>query len=120
MMGGLFSMEGRYNRARYFWTTFFLILVILALSVVLGLFIVRTGGDPETVDRSWLVISIAATVLIAFQDVKRFHDLDRPGTHFWLLLIPVYNIYLGLLLLFKKGTAGENTYGPDPLTRVAK
>ena len=47
---------------------------------------------------------------IALQAVKRFHDLDRPGTHFWLLLIPIYGIYIGLLLLFKKGTEGPNRF----------
>ena len=54
-------------------------------------------------------------IINAFAAVKRFHDLDRPGTHYWLLLIPFYNIYLGLVLLFEKGTVGDNKYGPDPL-----
>ena len=52
---------------------------------------------------------------MAFEVVKRLHDLDRPGTHYWYLLIPFYNIYLGLLLLFKRGTSGCNQYGDDPL-----
>jgi hypothetical protein len=47
--------------------------------------------------------------------VKRLHDLDRSGAHYWLLLVPLYNIYLALLLLFKKGTTGPNRFGPDPL-----
>ena len=47
--------------------------------------------------------------------VKRLHDLDRPGWHFWLFMIPLYNFYLGLVLLFKKGTDGPNEYGHDPL-----
>ena len=46
---------------------------------------------------------------------KRLHDLDRPGTDCWLFLIPIYGIYLGLLLLLAKGTEGDNQYGPDPL-----
>jgi hypothetical protein len=29
--------------------------------------------------------------------------------------IPVYNIYLILMLFFKKGTEGPNEYGPDPV-----
>jgi hypothetical protein len=52
-----------------------------------------------------------------FCAVKRLHDMGRPGTHFWMLLIPVYGILLSFILLFKKGTQGENTYGPDPLAK---
>ena len=47
--------------------------------------------------------------------IKRLHDLERPARHWLLLMVPVYNIYLGLVLLFKKGTEGPNEFGPDPL-----
>ena len=39
----------------------------------------------------------------AFFIVKRLHDLGRPGFHYWLLLIPIYNFYLALVLLLKRG-----------------
>jgi uncharacterized membrane protein YhaH (DUF805 family) len=64
-----------------------------------------------------LVFVLAGAVLGAFQVVKRLHDLGRPGWHYWLLLIPIYDIYLALVLLFCKGTAGSNSYGVDPLAR---
>lgn len=51
--------------------------------------------------------------------IQRLHDLNRPGSHWFLLLIPFYNIYLGLLLSFKKGTVGPNRFGEDPLASVA-
>ena len=46
--------------------------------------------------------------------IKRLHDLDRPAWHWFLLMVPVYNIYLGFVLLFQKGTDGPNQFGPDP------
>jgi hypothetical protein len=36
--------------------------------------------------------------------LRRLEDLGRPRWHFWLLLIPFYNIYLGLVLLLLPGT----------------
>lgn len=42
--------------------------------------------------------------------VRRFHDLGRTGSDYWLLLIPFYNIYLGLVLLMKKGDESPNLY----------
>ncbi len=115
-MGGLLSMEGRYNRAKYFWTVFLLGFAIIALCIVLGFAVGKNGGDPAVAAGLSLFISIPGTVIIAFQEVKRFHDLDRPGSHFWLTLIPIYNIYLHLILAFKKGTIGPNRFGPDPLS----
>jgi uncharacterized membrane protein YhaH (DUF805 family) len=114
-MGGLFSMEGRYNRAKYFWTCLVIGLIANVLSFILGIMVGSAGGDTSTAQALSLFISIPAAVIAAFQVVKRLHDLDRPGSHYWMLLIPFYNIYLGLVLLFQKGTVGENSYGPDPL-----
>ena len=42
--------------------------------------------------------------------VRRLHDLNRPGSHYFMLCIPFYNFYLGFQLWFKKGFAGSNQY----------
>lgn len=111
--GGFFSMKGRLNRARYFRR----ILIPWLLSIICAFAALAVHGfrgdfiSPSLFDGPWILFC----VIIAFEDVKRLHDLDRPGWHFWLLLIPLYNIYLQGLLFFKKGTEGENNYGPDPL-----
>jgi uncharacterized membrane protein YhaH (DUF805 family) len=117
-MGNLLSMEGRLNRAAYFGR----ILAIWAMAALVGFLVgagmgVTMGQDAaqEAAGGVGFLIGLAAAVVIAFQAVKRLHDLDRPGTHYWLLLVPFYNIYLSLVLLFKKGTDGSNQYGPDPL-----
>jgi len=113
-MDGLFSMEGRYNRSKYFWTLFCVGIAANVLSYLLGTVVGSSGGDASTASALSLIISISAAVIDAFQVIKRLHDLDRPGEHFWLFLIPLYNIYLGLVLLFQKGSVGPNQYGPDP------
>lgn len=112
----LFTFEGRANRAWYFWhivlddlAILMLVMVLATIGVVLGfpfgllvippLFSAVTGG-------SWAAIAVT---------VKRLHDLGRPGWHWWLLLVPFYNFYLGLVLVLQRGTAGPNLYGPDPL-----
>lgn len=106
-MKDLFSWNGRIGRLKYFgiyaaFTVVYMILAFLAtkssaLFVVLGLY--------------YLVYTYVSVITA----IKRLHDLDRPGVHFLLLLIPFYNIYLGLVLLFKKGTEGSNTYGDSSL-----
>lgn len=59
-----------------------------------------------------LIVGLATASLI----VQRLHDLGRPGFHYWLLLIPIYNIIFILFdLCGKKGQIGSNKYGVDPL-----
>ncbi|SKC71944.1 DUF805 domain-containing protein [Maledivibacter halophilus] len=107
-----FTFKGRINRAKYIWIPF----LIGILAVIFQAIFIST----ESIGLLLVVIllSIASTVLGICLTVQRLHDIERPGTHYWLLLIPIYNIYLGLLLLFKKGTDGPNEYGENPLAVV--
>ena len=108
----LFSTQGRVNRAWYFWHVVLDDLVIAGMVFVLllasewltGLFMVPVIGVGLA--GAWAAMAIT---------IKRLHDLDRPGWHFLLMAIPIYNIFLGLVLFFAPGTEGDNRYGPDPL-----
>ena len=109
----LFSFDGRVNRGWYFLHILLddlvvlgLIIVLLTVSGILGtplLFLPIVGVILGGV---WAAIAVT---------IKRLHDLDRSGSHWWLLMVPLYNIYLGLVLLFGRGTMGPNRFGPDPL-----
>ena len=111
----LFSMEGRYSRAKYFWTVFGLSAVSFVSGGCIGYVGLYTDFYPEALMKLSTAIGIGIGVLTAFQAVKRLHDLNRSGFHFWLLFIPFYNLYLALVLFFSKGTLGANPYGTDPL-----
>ena len=116
-MNGLISMQGRHNRAKYFWRT-----LVIGVSADMAAFlagflltgIMREHAEPAVLIVTYILLA-AGGVLMAFEGVKRLHDLDRPGAHYWLLLIPFYSMYLGLVLLLKRGTSGPNQYGDDPL-----
>ena len=109
----LFSFEGRANRAWYFWHILLDDLVMFTLATVFAVLMFVTGTPLCAVPLAGVVIGgIWAGVAVT---VKRLHDLDRPGWHWWLLLIPLVNIYMGLVLLFAKGTQGPNQFGRDPL-----
>jgi uncharacterized membrane protein YhaH (DUF805 family) len=63
-------------------------------------------------------IATSAFVAIAVAEpvVKRLHDINKPGAYYWLTYIPIVNLIIGIMLLFKKGTVGANQYGDDPLS----
>ena len=136
-MAGLFSMKGRLNRAKY------LLYVVVIYAITIGIYVAVIAGsvgaalatvDPNAPNEltaggaagmgigmiiAFLVMAVGA-VVAAFQTVKRFHDLGKPGWWYWLLVfIPFFNIYLLIILLFQKGTTGDNTYGGDPLAGKA-
>jgi uncharacterized membrane protein YhaH (DUF805 family) len=118
-------MKSRLNRAGYLWR-------IIAVSVIAG--IVASAGanihgrpnlDPEFLLEGTMrgkeeaaipFLSLLAGQLICLVFVaKRFHDLDRSALYILGMLVPFYNLYLGIILLFQKGTTGPNRFGPDPL-----
>ena len=108
----LFSFQGRANRAWFFWHSVlddFAVLTAAILLVVLGIAAGPLVALPMVgvmVAAGWAATAIA---------VKRLHDLGRPGWHILGTMVPIYNIWLGCELLFRKGDVGPNEYGPDPL-----
>lgn len=110
----LFSMKGRMNRAHYLLHSIGSFVVMLVLIVALAF--TTEGGVAETIG---LVAFFAGLLALGISEVcvtvRRLHDLGRTGSQYFLLSIPFYNIYLGCLLLFKRGTVGPNAYGEDPV-----
>ena len=105
-----FSMKGRLNRAKYVWHW-------LAVNLVAGL--IGVGVGLETANPLLLilelVISAAFAGVMSFPIVKRLHDLNKSGAQYWLLFVPIYNLYFLLSLFFQAGSIGTNDYGQDPL-----
>jgi uncharacterized membrane protein YhaH (DUF805 family) len=114
-MATFFSMRGRHNRATYFWSQFGIVVLVYGATFSAGFARLLPTGKSATA--IWYAVLLVGNVLSALQIVRRLHDLDRPGTHYWFLLIPLYDLYLVLVLLFTKGTSGPNRYGADPLVR---
>ena len=111
-------MSGRINRAKYFYlvmiTNIVYYVLIFIMSDALSTAHVRFIID-EISGFIFLISLILIFIIQACLIIKRLHDLERNGSHFWLLLIPFYNVYLSIVLFFKRGTVGLNKYGADPI-----
>jgi len=110
---GLFSTVGRADRSWYLWH---ILLDDLAMfTMILGVVLIEalTGSPLLILPAVGIVVAgIAAGICVT---IKRLHDLERPGWHWWLLMVPLYNLYLGFSLLFQKGIDGPNRFGRNPL-----
>lgn len=104
-----FTFEGRINRAKYFF-----IPLILGI-ITIPFYLMAEYAHSSILFTLYVVLSILVYIINVCITVQRLHDIERSGFHYFLLWIPIYNIYLSLILLFKKGTDGPNEYGEDPL-----
>ena len=116
LISHLFSFHGRIPRGTYFAHSVLGSFVVVALIGGIGIAAVFLGEFGA------LFGTVAVFgVLFAYMwsetavTVKRLHDIGRPGMHWFLLLLPVYNMYLSLVLLFQPGAVGDNEYGKDPV-----
>jgi uncharacterized membrane protein YhaH (DUF805 family) len=123
MQSLLFSFQGRINRAK-FWFVHLAMWVVMA--VVYGMVFggAALSTDPEAALKSVGTVAgviLAVLNILAFwiglaAGVKRWHDRNKSG---WWVLIALVPVIGGLWYLiecgFLPGTAGPNTYGPDPL-----
>ena len=107
------TATGRASRSEFWYWTLFSFLVTAAGSIVDA----AMFGDA---DRGLIgpLISLGLLLPDIAVSIRRLHDLDRAG---WWLLIMFTGIGIILLLVWDcmKGTAGPNSYGPDPLANAA-
>ncbi|MEM1133857.1 MAG: DUF805 domain-containing protein [Pseudomonadota bacterium] len=118
------DFEGRSRRLEYWMFYLFQLLVYV---ILFAIFIVAgppmSGSDDTSLGaHPFAAIFLGLMVLFALGTVipniavtvRRFHDQDKSGWMYLLMLIP----YLGGLIVFVfmllPGTVGENQYGLDP------
>ena len=106
-----FSFSGRISLADYWLKG---ILVGLAIGI-LGL-IADASLEAHGVLYGFLVLFCLWPA--AALNVKRWHDRNKSGWHYWVILIPLAGpIWSFIETLCLEGTRGENKYGPDPVRR---
>jgi len=113
-MGNLFSTKGRVGRREYAVASFVIMLISYAFAFAIGFASAVSDTDVHNAGMLGLTVGLVGGIMQAFVSVRRLHDLGRPGWHFWLFLIPFYNIYLSLVLCFTRGSNSSNEYGPAP------
>lgn len=111
------SLSGRIGRLRYLAYCMGLSLltypVIFAIFAFSGLFNGEAPGPLIFIPLA--LVYIALLVMTFGYMVRRLNDMDQSGWLSLLMLIPLVNVIMVLVLLFARGTAGSNRYGPAPV-----
>ena len=111
----LFTSNGRVGRlefVRFILLFFIIILAIPSVIVVMDLYTEETSILFSFLTLP-LIILVILSVLIT---IRRLHDIDCTGWWFFIKIIPLVNVIFYAVLLFKKGTEGNNKYGDQPQT----
>ena len=99
--------HGRLNRLPYFLRS-----IVIGVIYAIGMGVMEAGDFGVLIG---LVVVVASAYMSITLGIRRLPDLDKSGWLVLLCLIPVVNFFVGLYMLFAKGTTGPNKYGPDPL-----
>ena len=97
------NSQGRLNRLMFLLNGVATILIALGLSILVHRSLTPIKNFDTMAIFLIIIIALVSVIILFIQVVKRLNDLGRHGINGLLLLVPVYNIYLLLLLVFKKG-----------------
>jgi len=106
------SFEGRIPRSS-FWIG---VLVIWGVFIVLSVVDAMAGLQAEGVGILSIIFAIGSIYPAIALYAKRWHDRNKSGWWTLIAFVPIIGaIWLLVELGCLRGTAGQNTYGADPL-----
>ena len=106
------EFNGRASRSEFWY------FILVSYFIWIVLLIISNFRLEQTILNSFLeflvlIFPLAMMIPMTTVWVRRIHDINRSG---WLILIP----FLNFILLFLKGTKGDNRYGSDPSKTIYK
>ncbi len=110
-----FRFSGRASRSEFWWWQLFLLLTMV---VPMFATVVLMPTAPDLMEAlSAIIFIVQATCYIPCLAVisRRLHDIGKSG--WWQLLgfVPLLGIIVLLIWWTRKGDAGANRFGPDPM-----
>lgn len=106
----LLSLEGRMGRINFAAWSLLILIVVGFIGGFLATLIEPVVGPSVTL----LMTSVCYTAASVIIGVRRLHDLNWSGWLILIAIVPYAGAVIGLLMLFKPGTAGDNKFGPQP------
>lgn len=100
-------IKGRLGRLHFFIADIFLNLLVIIYAV--KNYSINLKLDPSV----FVIIPLASILLIIFS-VRRLHDFNSSGWWSIFLLIPFWNVFFLMFLIFKSGDEEENRFGEPP------
>jgi uncharacterized membrane protein YhaH (DUF805 family) len=123
-MKGLFSFQGRFNRAKWWLVGIGSgVAEAIAVAIIFAIFgapQVDAAGNITDINPISVVLIVIVFVVVIWVGVaaavKRYHDRNKSGWWILIIFVPLIgSIWYLIECGFLRGTRGPNAYGPDPL-----
>lgn len=120
-----FTAKGRLGRWAYFKRNLLLLLLMMGGCTTVFLFGMMAASTEPGDDAEGILLISALLALILWipcyissiiLQIRRIHDIGHTGWVVLCSLIPPMSFAYMIYILFRKGTDGDNPYGPDPLS----
>jgi uncharacterized membrane protein YhaH (DUF805 family) len=106
------TFSGRAARSEYWYWVLFTVLASLACGTLDAAIFSNDFPASSPLDSVFGLVTFLPSLAMS---VRRLHDIDRTG--WWVLIgFTIVGIILLIYWACKKGTAGPNRYGADPLS----
>jgi uncharacterized membrane protein YhaH (DUF805 family) len=106
------TFDGRARRSEYWYFVLFYVLILLALTLLDGLF--GTLNEEAGIGMLGALFALATMVPGLAVTVRRLHDTDRSG--WWVLIgvIPLIGDIVLIVFAAQDSQPGSNRFGPNP------
>jgi uncharacterized membrane protein YhaH (DUF805 family) len=106
-----FNYEGRATRSEYW---YFILYNIVVYALLWGLSFI--DASLVIVPMIYILVSYLPTFSVT---ARRLHDVNKSGWFQLISFIPVIGAIWLLILMVRKGDAGDNKFGKDPLAKMS-
>ena len=119
----LFTFQGRAPQSE-FWYVYPVFITIIIIEFFFGNLLAESFiriSERHGVEEFYLfgILTHLINVFITFCHLpllaRRLHDCNVNGAWVIPAMIPLFSILIALILCTRKGTKGDNRFGPDPL-----
>jgi uncharacterized membrane protein YhaH (DUF805 family) len=111
------DFNGRSRRSEFF--SIFIIVHLLLLGMFLFYNYIEKGDFITDFIGSFITIVIMALQIPTLAAlVRRLHDIDKEGRDIFVVILPIVGPIFLFMWCCRRGTVGENRFGPDPLAPV--
>lgn len=106
-------LSGRIRRGKFAFTIVIgWVLILLIIMIVGG--VLSDHLSNNVADPLGIILMLPVTLWVWRSTWLRFHDIGKSGWYLLGMFVPLLNLFLFVILLFRKGDEGENAYGPAP------
>jgi uncharacterized membrane protein YhaH (DUF805 family) len=106
--------DGRASRSEYWYFQLFIHGVLLILVSIVAI-VPAVSDTAKAVAIAGCTFYLFVWLASLAVTVRRLHDRNRSGWHYFWVLAPFFGGIVLLIWLCQKGVEGENRFGPDPL-----